>query len=463
MTNDNNIKKYSAIDIEKYQSGKLSAKEMHDMEKAALEDSFLADAMEGYALAGVNVKEDIKELKKRLAEKTEGAAILPIDKNRNNNFRLLRVAAMLVFIAGAGLLIYQFGFNKKTSDIAQAETKTETVGPANIPASPASPSGTITDSTFVQPASPGETNLNKKEIAKSKDNTATGGQLKDLNITTAEPTKVMPTPANSDAVVENNTIPVVTAQKRTLAKKTAISNEVIVNNNAASGRAAQQTETDNNERAIVSSRKAEEQIDRSISNQITNVFQGRVTDPSNKGVPFANITNLSDKAATYTDADGYFKLTNTDSVLNIQVSSIGFENTTTQIRNNVANSQVILQENKNNLSEVVVVGNQKPNAAARRRDTNKNKVEPVPYAGWDNYDTYLANNINIPEDFKATQTPNSIVELSFEINRNGVPVKIRIEKSLCRSCDKEAIRLVKEGPKWKRNSPNSRTKITVKF
>jgi hypothetical protein len=461
MTNDNNIKKYSAFDIEKYHTGKLSAKEMHDMEKAALEDSFLADAIEGYALAGVNVNEDIKELKKRLAEKTEGAAVLPIDKNRNNNFRLLRVAAMLVFIAGAGLLIYQFGFNKKASDIA--ETKTETIGPANNSATPTSPSGTITDSTFVQPASPGETNLNKKEVAKSKDNTATGGQLKDLTITTAEPTMAMPKPANSDAVVENNTIPVVTAQKRTLAKETAISKEITVNNNAASGRAAQQTETDNNERAIVSSRKAEEQNDRSISNQISNVFQGRVTDPSNKGVPFANITNLSNKATTYTDADGYFKLTNADSVLNIQVSSIGFENTTTQIRNNVANSQVILQENKNNLSEVVVVGYQKPNAAARRRDANKNKVEPVPYAGWDNYDTYLANNLHVPEDFKGKQTANSSVELSFEINRNGVPVKIRIEKSLCSSCDKEAIRLVKEGPKWKRNSPNSRTKITVKF
>jgi hypothetical protein len=90
-------------------------------------------------------------------------------------------------------------------------------------------------------------------------------------------------------------------------------------------------------------------------------------------------------------------------------------------------------------------------------------VESVPYAGWDNYDTYLANNLHVPEDFKGKQTANSFVELSFEINRNGVPVKIRIEKSLCSSCDKEAIRLVKEGPKWKRNSPNSRTKITVKF
>ena len=39
---------YSVEDIERYLKGKMSAKEMHDMEKAALQDSFLADAIEGF-------------------------------------------------------------------------------------------------------------------------------------------------------------------------------------------------------------------------------------------------------------------------------------------------------------------------------------------------------------------------------------------------------------------------------
>ena len=42
-----NIPTYSATDIQKYLKGELSAREMHELEKAALEDPFLADALEG--------------------------------------------------------------------------------------------------------------------------------------------------------------------------------------------------------------------------------------------------------------------------------------------------------------------------------------------------------------------------------------------------------------------------------
>lgn len=40
---------YSYADIERYLQGKMNATEMHEMEKAALTDAFLADAIEGYA------------------------------------------------------------------------------------------------------------------------------------------------------------------------------------------------------------------------------------------------------------------------------------------------------------------------------------------------------------------------------------------------------------------------------
>ena len=37
-------------------------------------------------------------------------------------------------------------------------------------------------------------------------------------------------------------------------------------------------------------------------------------------------------------------------------------------------------------------------------------------------------------------------------------------KSLCSKCDKEAVRLVKEGPKWKRiASKKGRTTVTINF
>ena len=46
-----------------------------------MDDPFLADALEGYAVAGVNAAADIGELKKRLTEKVEGAKVIPVAKN----------------------------------------------------------------------------------------------------------------------------------------------------------------------------------------------------------------------------------------------------------------------------------------------------------------------------------------------------------------------------------------------
>ena len=45
MSENNYHINYSASDIEKYWKGQLSAAEMHSMEKAAMDDPFLADAI----------------------------------------------------------------------------------------------------------------------------------------------------------------------------------------------------------------------------------------------------------------------------------------------------------------------------------------------------------------------------------------------------------------------------------
>ena len=46
MTEKN--KKYTAADFERYYTGVMPVNEMHELERAALEDPFLADALEGY-------------------------------------------------------------------------------------------------------------------------------------------------------------------------------------------------------------------------------------------------------------------------------------------------------------------------------------------------------------------------------------------------------------------------------
>ena len=104
MANEHHIKHFTTADIERYHQGLLSAKERHDLEKAALEDPFLADALEGYADAGSDLQNDLTDLKKRLAARTEGAKLVSMRGSGKQFSPMLRVAAMVILLAGAGLL-----------------------------------------------------------------------------------------------------------------------------------------------------------------------------------------------------------------------------------------------------------------------------------------------------------------------------------------------------------------------
>ncbi|HQX97248.1 MAG TPA: carboxypeptidase-like regulatory domain-containing protein, partial [Chitinophagaceae bacterium] len=191
-------------------------------------------------------------------------------------------------------------------------------------------------------------------------------------------------------------------------------------------------------------------------------FRGRVTDQNNVGVPFANVTNLEENTGTYTDVRGYFNLSYPDSIVDVQVRSIGFENNNIQLRNAAPTNQVVLQDDRSRMSEVVI-SQQKPNLQARSNNNSMQLEEPEPSDGWAYYDNYLVNNIQLPDDYKSKSVKTGEVQVSFEVNKNGEPVNFKIVKSLCSKCDKEAIRLIKEGPKWIRKAKNSRTTVTIPF
>jgi len=75
----------------------------------------------------------------------------------------------------------------------------------------------------------------------------------------------------------------------------------------------------------------------------------------------------------------------------------------------------------------------------------------------------MANNINVPEGFKSDHD-NGQVQVSFDVNDNGEPVNVKVDKSLCKKCDEEAIRLVKQGPKWQqKNKKTKRAILTIPF
>jgi len=123
MNEEKNHINYSAADIEKYHRGELSPAAMHAMERAALDDPFLADAMEGYMVAGGKnsmTKDDIPELKQRLAERIAEKDTKPVI-----GFAWWKVAAIVFLLLGGAWFYIALNSKEKTDSIAQTQQKNE--------------------------------------------------------------------------------------------------------------------------------------------------------------------------------------------------------------------------------------------------------------------------------------------------------------------------------------------------
>src|SRR5216684_117862 len=145
---DKHMALYSSSDIEKYLSGELSDPEMHALERAALDDPFLADALEGMAvhrsLPGHPVfEQDVAGLHKRLEERVSAGEKVgdgdpsgekegeKVSFGRKGVGRLLpltvRYAAAVVLLLGLGVTAYFTLFSRKmkTYPLSQAPVKVE--------------------------------------------------------------------------------------------------------------------------------------------------------------------------------------------------------------------------------------------------------------------------------------------------------------------------------------------------
>ena len=147
---------------------------------------------------------------------------------------------------------------------------------------------------------------------------------------------------------------------------------------------------------------------------------------------------------------------------------VGFK--TKESRLSDKSEQIIVMEPDNQtLTEVVVTASGAPRH--KKELSSPPKLEskagvPVslhsePVIGWQEFHQYLKENINIPEDGEGMGFKGKVV-LSFEINKRGNPQKIKIEQTLCPACDREAVRLITQGPKWK-YIQDKRQQITIQF
>ena len=472
MSEEKKYRTWTSADIEKYHRGLLSPKEMNEMERAALDDPFLADAMEGFGNINVNLFADIEELEKKLAQRVGEEKLIKMPPPFSF-YKILKIAAVIVLLTGGALLIYQLGFNNTKKSLAIEEDKKVnqpeqqqadsqkaftpvTVDSVKLSSGSKTQSGTYTwqangnikgVDTLIVTDGGGVSNF----ATVLRDSTSTS-----INYLNAASPGLPSDKAKSkpEGLISRNKDDVTPFYKATAVPQEKKLSELSIKtdtvNQSYRGQVAGVVGVTSNDN-FYSKAKAP-----AVAN---NYFNGRVVDNNNNAVPFANVTNIRDNVGTYADANGFFTLISPDTSLNLRIKSVGFESDTVKFPGNAtAVNQVILKEDK--MTGVVLGGKRAGNNP--RPDANIKIEEPEPADGWSNYSLYLANNLKVPDQIKRKDARGE-VQISFEVNKLGEPVNIKVEKSLCKECDEEAIRVIKQGPKWKTKKKKKRVTVNVPF
>ena len=433
MSEEKKYKNYTATDVERYHKGLLSSREMHELEKAALEDPFLADALEGYGSVSVDATADLEELQQRLERRVSGSRVVAMSPTRN--FKWWRVAAAVVILGGIGFITFKLSTNKRENSIAVLNKKKEQQAPVQV----------NTDSNKVTTVDSTSTAKNgNATVPATTANSLKRRAVKSLRkkIDTFRVITAASSAASGDVAYKEHKTDSVAEKPGVEARSTAAP----VTLKKAEARTVQPAAVANDDQTAPSRSQ-------------WNNFTGQVVDASKNAIPFANITNTRNNAGTYSDARGYFTLISQDSVLDVRVRSVGFENGQMKLKNNTYN-QVMLHDDKTAPDKILTFQNSEVNQS---RAANVQVEEPEPVDGWTNYNRYMANNLNVPEDLKIGHDDGQ-VQVSFDVNDNGEPVNVKVEKSLCKKCDEEAVRLVKQGPKWRqKNKMTKRAILSIPF
>ena len=196
----------------------------------------------------------------------------------------------------------------------------------------------------------------------------------------------------------------------------------------------------------------------------SNIIQGKVTNEKGEPIIGASVAYKGTNIGTITNMNGEFSLVKKEGKKQLTAQFIGYD----PVEIPVDTSQTMLiamNENKQTLNEVVVVGygtnkNKKSTTVVTAKEQADKDITPQPVIGKRKYQKYLKENLVRPTDEKCAQVKGKVV-LTFLVNKEGRPFYIKVKESLCESSDKEAIRLIQEGPDWIYG--NKSVEITVKF
>lgn len=400
-------------DIERYLQGQMSPAEMHALEKRALSDPFLADALEGAGLLNADqFKKDLADLETRL-EKTD-SKVIPIWG------WALRIAAGLAFLTVASVVIYNLA-----SDTSDGKVSENNVNLEQIPESSAATNGVQQDSMTK------DSSKSEMKAGSSSTETLPNGPIASGAPPTGED-DAEPIARKQDAAVTP-----VTEQPEEIA---LAEEELLV------------------PEPVSASAMRESLADKKVSRQ---VVTGTVLDSEDgRGLPGVNVTIKGTNIGTVTDEEGRYQIPMDSLNDGLLFSFIGFESREA-VPGSTLNLDVTLSPDVSQLSEVVVVG---------YSPTKEPEELPViemaaPAGGRKAYKQYLEKGLRYPEQALNNKIEGKVT-VQFTIETSGKIGEFQVLKGIGYGCDEEVIRLIKEGPAWvptRRNKEPVKDKVKVRL
>lgn len=384
MSLDKNHINYSTDYLLKYLNGELSDKEMQALEKTALADPFLSDAIDGLQEAAKHspsFEDSVAELRERLSER-----VAMQKKKKGIIFMLPRwqVAASILVLASLTTLtitlINRSSKQKSISSVNKKDTQRVTVQPA--PSLVQNNADTIHLEKKEEP--PVALSLKPiKPISKKSPELPPAIQLQEQAAGVA--VSRHPAPASSDY--------------KATGKKDSL-----------------------------------------------HYVQGLVLDDSGKAIAAAIVRLSGEHEATATDSNGYFKLYLNKEKKNqeIAINSLGFKPVRIAVPADSSLSKFRMQNASDQLNEVVVTAlgiQRKKDVTGSVAIVKSNDSQPE---GWQALNNYINENKKINSADSVLKGEETI---SFFVNKKGKLSSFKIVKSISPSHDDEIIRLLKSGPK----------------
>jgi len=421
-------------DIEKYLNGKLTPAEMHALEKEALEDPFLADALEGAEnVSAVDFSKDVAELNEKIVKRKRATWVWP-----------MRIAASLLLIALAYFIVWlamkqepekQLALQENIQDsIPQAsnEPSATPIAEAQKPNKKSGPTPLTTESKKETP--PPTTSKRKLRVKKPSSELIAENkkseQAPELSVTKAEDRVSKPITENR---LDKKEIVTIDPSKK---------NELVL--------------------PSASEIRLAEGYITSIDARPT-IVTGRVMSAED-GMPLPDVSVAlkGTSVMTKTDAHGRYSITANSQDKTLVYSSVGLESTEVKFDGIDSTYLPVKIEMTDAAQEEAAV------ETSGMRDfgpTNVYTIPTHPETGNRLFKQYLEKNHKYPKEAKETKVEGTVM-IEFKVDATGALSEFKIVRGIGTGCDEELIRLILQGAKWvpttKDGTPVS-DKARVKF